>query len=209
MRATSGVLVALALGACGGGAEGGRVRRADDAVSGARVRTTAGLLEGLQLDGSDVRAFLGVPYAAPPVGDLRWREPQPATPWDGVREAKAFGSRCMQKRVDDDMRFRSPGVSEDCLYLNVWTSARRPDAGLPVLFYIHGGGAIAGDGSEPRYDGAALAAQDLVVVTMNNGEGLPRWPRFDEGMRMVFSADTGAVEDRWSVRYRALEALGR
>jgi para-nitrobenzyl esterase len=130
------------------------------------VKTTAGLVEGrTEADGA-VRAFLGIPYAAPPVGDRRWREPQPAAPWKGVRPATAFGARCMQGRVYDDMIFRDE-ESEDCLYLNVWTPARSASERLPVMVWIYGGGFRAGSASEPRQDGSRLARKGVVVVSMN------------------------------------------
>ena len=127
----------------------------------------AGANEGTS---SGVEVFRGIPFAEPPVGDLRWREPRPIANWSGVRQAKDYAPRCMQQPLFSDMMFRSPGVSEDCLYLNVWTPAVSPRAaraGLPVLVYVYGGGFQAGDGSEKRYDGAALAKRGIVVVTMN------------------------------------------
>jgi para-nitrobenzyl esterase len=132
-----------------------------------RVRTDLGVVEGLGPRASGVREFRGIPFAAPPVGPLRWKAPQAAKPWRGVREAKAFGPRCMQAPVFSDMVFRSAGVSEDCLYLNVWTPAKSAGARLPVLVYFYGGGYIAGDGSEPRYDGESMAAKGMVVVTLS------------------------------------------
>jgi para-nitrobenzyl esterase len=119
-------------------------------------------------DASGVRAYLGLPYAAPPVGPLRWRAPQPVAPWREPRPADAFGPCSLQGRVWDDIDLRGAGVSEDCLYLNVWTpAAPGADERRAVLFYIHGGGFVAGSGSEPRYDGARLAARGIVVVTVN------------------------------------------
>ncbi|MCB0116141.1 MAG: carboxylesterase family protein, partial [Caldilineaceae bacterium] len=112
-------------------------------------------------------SFKGIPFAAPPIGDLRWRAPQPVTPWDGVREAVRFGPRAMQLPVFGDMNFRSDGMSEDCLYLNVWTPDPSPTAKLPVLVYFYGGGFIAGDGSEPRYDGEQMARKGIVALTVN------------------------------------------
>lgn len=134
------------------------------------VETALGALRGRAEGG--LRIFLGVPFAEPPVGPLRWRPPRPLEPWEGVRDAVAFGPRAMQLPVFGDMNFRSPGMDEDCLFLNVWTPARPDPAGHPVLVYFHGGGNIAGDGSEPRYDGAALARRGLVVVTANSRLGV-------------------------------------
>ena len=124
-----------------------------------------GAIEGTTADG--VRAFKGVPFAAPPVGTLRWKAPQPVQPWSGVRPAKDFGNRAMQPPLFADMVFRSPGISEDCLTLNVWAPAAPGKKKLPVLVYFHGGGLAAGDGSEPRYDGAAMARQGIVALTVN------------------------------------------
>ncbi len=130
-----------------------------------QVKTANGTLEGV--DESGIRAFKGVPFAAPPIGDLRWREPQPVKNWTGVRKADKFGPRAMQLPIFGDMNFRSDGVSEDCLYLNVWTPAKTSSDRLPVLVYFYGGGLIAGDGSEPRYDGESLARHGIVTVTVN------------------------------------------
>ena len=130
------------------------------------VRIADGALSGLGRQESGVRIFRGIPYAAPPVGALRWRAPQPVQGWDNVRDAKQFGPRCMQAPIFADMVFRSNGVSEDCLYLNVWTPAESGQR-LPVLVYFYGGGLIAGDSSELRYDGESMAEHGIVVVTVN------------------------------------------
>ncbi len=131
------------------------------------VQTANGLVEGKTSADGKVRIFEGIPFAAPPVGDLRWREPQPAANWDGVRKATEFGARCMQSNIFPDMVFRDQGPSEDCLYLNVWTSAVDANAKLPVMVWIHGGGFAAGAASEPRQDGEHLAEKGLVVVSLN------------------------------------------
>ena len=131
------------------------------------VRVDGGLLSGVPGSDPSVRIYKGVPFAAPPVGDLRWREPQPLPRWDGVRQADHFGPRPMQLPLFGDMIFRSPGISEDCLYLNVWTPAASARARLPVLVYFFGGGFVAGDSSEPRYDGESMARKGIVVVTVN------------------------------------------
>jgi para-nitrobenzyl esterase len=132
----------------------------------AEVPTEAGLVEGTAGSNPRVQAYKGIPYAAPPVGGLRWREPQPVTRWKGVRKATAFGPRCMQVHVWDDMIFRDE-MSEDCLYLNVWTPAVSAKAKLPVMVWIHGGGFIAGSASEPRQDGERMAGKGVVLVSMN------------------------------------------
>lgn len=129
------------------------------------VDTGSGQLSGVR-DG-ELNVFKGIPYAAPPVGPLRWKPPQPVSPWQGVRTADHFGPRCMQRPVFNDMVFRSDGMSEDCLYLNVWTPADNAGKKLPVLVYFYGGGFIAGDASEPRYDGASMAQHGVVTVTVN------------------------------------------
>ncbi|HKU73163.1 MAG TPA: carboxylesterase/lipase family protein [Pyrinomonadaceae bacterium] len=131
------------------------------------VQTANGTVEGRGVQPSGVRIFRGIPFAQPPTGNLRWREPQPVENWKGVKKATDFGPRCMQARIFDDMVFRSNGVSEDCLYLNVWTPAKSNRERLPVLVYFYGGGFVSGDGSEPRYDGESMASKGIVVVTVN------------------------------------------
>jgi para-nitrobenzyl esterase len=130
-----------------------------------QARVSGGVLQGAAVD--NIHTFKGVPYAAPPVGNLRWREPQPAAKWATVRPATQFGPRAMQLPLFGDMNFRSNGVSEDCLYLNVWTGAKTASEKRPVLVYFYGGGLVAGDGSEPRYDGESMARQGIVAVTVN------------------------------------------
>ena len=135
------------------------------AASAPQVKTKAGTVEGKN-DGG-VHAFLGIPYAAPPVGELRWKPPVPAASWTGVRKATEFGAHCMQGNVFGDMVFRDSGGSEDCLTLNVWVPAKPPAAKLPVMVWIYGGGFVAGTTSEGRQDGTHLAQQEVVVVSMN------------------------------------------
>lgn len=131
-----------------------------------QVQTANGGLAGATTP-AGIHTFKGVPYAAPPVGERRWQAPQPAPKWTNVRPATQFGPRAMQLPLFGDMNFRSNGVSEDCLYLNVWTGAKSAQEKRPVLVYFYGGGFVAGDGSEPRYDGEALAQQGIVTVTVN------------------------------------------
>ncbi|HET7456522.1 MAG TPA: carboxylesterase family protein [Gemmatimonadaceae bacterium] len=145
-------------------------RRPATVPSPPRVTVAEGTLEGAVDSASGVIVFRGVPYAAPPTGRLRWRPPQPAAHWRGVRSATALGHNCMQTRVYSDIDAFAAGVSEDCLYLNVWTSSlggAAPAAGRPVMVWIHGGGFFAGFGGEERHDGARLAQKGAVVVTVN------------------------------------------
>ena len=134
------------------------------------VPTRSGPIVG-KLDAQhNVRVFLGIPYAAPPVGPLRWKAPMPPPTWESPRPAQEFGARCMQAPLFDDMIFRDDGPSEDCLKLNVW--APRGGRRLPVMFWIHGGGFVAGASSEPRQDGAQLATNGVVVVSLNYRLGI-------------------------------------
>ncbi|HVW77014.1 MAG TPA: carboxylesterase family protein [Alloacidobacterium sp.] len=131
------------------------------------VKTDKGKLQGYVSTDGQIRIFKGIPYAAPPVGPLRWKPPQPAEKWHGKRQATTFGSRCMQVPIFNDMVFRDPGQSEDCLTLNVWTPAKDKHAKLPVMVWIYGGGFAGGAASEPRQDGENLAHKGVVVVSMN------------------------------------------
>jgi para-nitrobenzyl esterase len=138
-----------------------------DALAQDLVKIANGTLEGVSDKSSGVRSFKGIPFGAPPVGDLRWKPPQPVKNWQGARRADKFGPRCMQRPIFGDMGFRSNGMSEDCLYLNVWTPAKSGNEKLPVLVYFFGGGFVAGDGSEGRYDGESMAKKGIVAITVN------------------------------------------
>lgn len=133
------------------------------------VKTGQGKVHGKTIDGGKVRAFLGIPYAAPPVGDLRWRAPQPLLQWKGERDATKYGSHCMQLTIpNDDTVFQDSGQSEDCLFLNVYTPVNaNSKSELPVMFWIHGGGYLVGAGSEPRFNGDFLPTKGIVLVTIN------------------------------------------
>lgn len=135
------------------------------------VTTATGQLQGSSA-GDGVSSYLGIPYAAPPVGDLRWKAPQPAVAWDGVRDATHYGHRCVQFGGFPDMRFQDDGPSEDCLTLNIWTPAKGKNDKLAVMVWIHGGGFVGGGSSEYRHDGTSLARHGVVVVTLNYRLGM-------------------------------------
>jgi para-nitrobenzyl esterase len=134
------------------------------------VQIDSGKLLGVATADGKVIAYKGVPYAAPPIGDLRWRPPQPVAKWKHILFARDFGSHCMQPTPRADMVFRDPGPSEDCLTLNVWApvpSAAKHPTPLPVMVWIYGGGFVSGGSSEPRQDGEFLAHRGVIVVSMN------------------------------------------
>jgi para-nitrobenzyl esterase len=131
------------------------------------VAVDAGKLSGAVDTATGILVFRGIPYAAPPVGDRRWRAPAPLAHWSGVRAADRLGKNCVQGQVYSDIDPFAAGVSEDCLYLNVWTAGLDAGAKRPVLVWIHGGGYTAGFGGEERHNGARLAQKGAVVVTLN------------------------------------------
>ena len=153
--------VAFAVSSAGPGASGPMTR----------ARVEQGELLGKAK--GDVTAFLGVPFAAPPTGDQRWQPPRPPQAWTGVRQADRFSASCQQTVTPGGIGpwtseyVVSGDVSEDCLFLNVWTRASSSSAKLPVLVWIHGGAFTSGSGSVPIYDGTELAAKGIVAVTIN------------------------------------------
>ncbi len=133
---------------------------------GPTVQITAGKVRGLT-DG-DVASFKGIPYAAPPVGEFRWRQPQPVTPWEGVRDANEYGSNCAQAGWGAAPGTIAEGSSEDCLYLNLWVPAGfKPGNKLPVMVWIHGGAFVGGSGSGPGTSGESFARQGVILMTFN------------------------------------------
>ena len=169
-----------------------------------QVSIENGIIEGDYNTHTGIQTFLGVPFAKPPVGELRWKAPQPLDDWSGVRETKAFGPRPMQTMVFGDMKSRSDGVSEDCLYLNVWTPAKRNTTDLPVLVYFYGGGNVAGDASENRYDGESMAKKGMVVVTTNyrlNVFGFLAHPELTEEAPYKASGNYGVLDQNMALQW--------
>jgi para-nitrobenzyl esterase len=138
------------------------------------VRVEQGQLSGVQGSSPDVRVYKGIPFAAPPVGDLRWRAPKPAADWPGVRKADQFSATCMQTPYAEGSLYRSEPqpVSEDCLYLNIWTAAKSASDKRPVMVWIHGGAFTRGSGSTATYNGENLAKKGVVLVTVNYRLGI-------------------------------------
>src|SRR5579862_360375 len=136
------------------------------------VKVKTGLVAGAAASDASITVFKGIPYAAPPVGDLRWRAPRAAAAWQGVRKADQFSASCVQNIVTErkpwTFEFMAHGeISEDCLYLNIWTPAKSGAEKRPVLLWMYGGGNVEGSASVPVYDGESLAKKGLVVVTIN------------------------------------------
>ena len=132
------------------------------------VKVEGGKVHGKTINNGAVRAFQGIPYAAPPVGDLRWKAPQPIVAWKSDLDATKFGHHCAQGHFFDDMVFQDDGMSEDCLTLNVYTPAsEKGKAKLPVMFWIHGGGYTGGGSDEPRHNGDFMPTKGVVLVTIN------------------------------------------
>lgn len=133
------------------------------------VQVAQGELRG-EWVGSDqsIRAFKGIPFAAPPVGELRWQVPQPALDWEGTRDATQFGHPCPQPVIEQGFyTTEARPMSEDCLFLNIWTGASSGNADLPVMVWIHGGAFLLGSGSEAAYDGTSLAQDGVILVSIN------------------------------------------
>ena len=171
-----------------------------------RVKTDKGVVQGI--DDSGVYIFKGIPFAQPPVGNLRWKPPQPAKSWNGVLKATHFGNGCMQRPIFSDMKFRFPKKSEDCLYLNVWSPVKPSKAKsehLPVLVYFYGGGFQAGDGSEYRYDGESMARnKKIVTVTANyrlNVFGFLAYPGLTKESPHHASGDYGLMDQVQVLRW--------
>ena len=176
-----------------------------------KVKVEEGILVGT--DASGIKVFKGIPFAAPPIGDLRWREPQPVTAWKGERQAMDFGPNPMQEAIFGDMNFGTKSMSEDCLYLNVWTPAKTMKERLPVLIYFNGGGLMAGSGSEPRYAGEKMARMGIVSVTANYREGIFGFfslPELSKENQWHGSGNYGLMDQAAAIRWvkRNIAAFG-
>jgi para-nitrobenzyl esterase len=136
------------------------------------VQTDAGKISGTLNSDNSVHAFKGIPFAAPPIGELRWKAPQPVTPWDGVKECTEFSKSPMQGKPNEfgvytrEFLIKDEPLSEDCLYLNVWTGAKTPAEKRPVMVWIYGGGFGSGGTNVPIYDGEALAKKGVILVSI-------------------------------------------
>jgi para-nitrobenzyl esterase len=147
------------------------------AAAGRQVRVEGGLITGVTDPSSGVTGYKGIPFAAPPVADLRWRSPAPVRKWDGVRKAEKYAAPCVQNvidvlpgasKIEFDEVIRLPGPpNEDCLYLNVWTAATSPNERRPVMVWIHGGALVIGSPAALATDGTALAKKGVVLVSVN------------------------------------------
>ncbi|MDI1321947.1 MAG: carboxylesterase family protein [Algoriphagus sp.] len=142
------------------------------------VITDAGMVSGKLVGSDSVKTFMGIPFAAPPVGEFRWKAPQPVQSWEGIRECVENPASAMQNPPvpffawSEEFLIPKEPISEDCLYLNVWTAAENPDEKRPVMVWIHGGGFSGGSGTVPLYDGEELAKKGIVVVTINYRLGI-------------------------------------
>jgi para-nitrobenzyl esterase len=185
---------------------------AAQAVTPVQQKYSDGVIEGVISADGLVKTFKGVPYAAPPLGPLRWKPPQPVTPWSGVRPASEYGPRAMQKHMWDDMIFHDSGPSEDCLYLNLWMPAHAKGP-LPVMFWIHGGGFVAGASSEARQDGGNLCKEGVLVVSLNYRMGvfgLMAHPELEAESELHASGNYGLMDQVAGLRWvrRNIAAFG-
>ena len=158
-------LLLAVLTACGGGEGGGRLTIISPLLT-STVMLASGGIAGNDRDTSGILSFKGIPYAAPPVGELRWKAPQPAAPWTAPRDAKQYGSKCWANGTPAPV-VADPAVSEDCLFLNVWTGAEKTSERRPVMVWLHGGGFQFGTSGDPRWEGGNLAKKGVVVVSLN------------------------------------------
>ena len=183
------------------------------------VQIESGLLSGLNEDGSSVIAYKGIPYASPPVGDLRWKPPQPKLGWQGIYAADNFGPTCMQIPPPEGSFYHTEFYtleepkSEDCLYLNVWTNTKMYENERPVMVWIHGGAFSQGSGSMPTFNGQSFAEKGVVLVTINYRLGifgLFAHPDLTEESKQNFSGNYGLLDQVAALKWiqKNIEAFG-
>lgn len=183
------------------------------------VTAENGTLLGIPCGWPGITAFYGIPYAAPPVGDLRWRAPQPAADWDGVRDCARASARCFQTGVGKGSFYENEfypveeEMSEDCLYLNVWTPAREANEKLPVIFWIHGGAFMTGYGHSAHFDGEHFARQGVILVTINYRINVFGWmvhPELDAENEQGVSGNYGLLDQIAALKWvrRNIAAFG-
>lgn len=163
-----------------------------------------GTIEGLKDNKTGLQMYFGIPFAKAPVGELRWKAPQQHDNWQGVLKTQKFAPKPVQIEVFGKMNNRLDSMSEDCLYLNVWAPLKKSAQSLPVLVYIYGGGFVAGDGAEPRYDGASMAQKGIVVVTFNyrlNIFGFLALPELSEEAPYKASGNYGYLDQVAALRW--------
>jgi len=167
------------------------------------VRVENGALRGIPCGWPSITAFYGIPYAAAPVGELRWKAPQPAADWEGVRDAARASAKCWQLGVPPNSIYArefypyAEQMSEDCLYLNVWTPAQSADEKLPVIFWVHGGGFMTGYGHSAHFDGEHFARQGVILVTINYRLNIFGWmvhPELDAENERGVSGNYGLLD---------------
>jgi para-nitrobenzyl esterase len=183
------------------------------------VQTEAGLISGKTGSDGTVNIFMGVPFAAPPVGDLRWKAPQPPLKWDGVRQCVKLPTSAMQSKPTPFMmwskEFMAPEepLSEDCLYLNIWTKAKTTSDKLPVMVWIHGGAFTGGSGTVPLYDGEEMAKKGVVFITINYRLGVFGFlahPELSAESPLKTSGNYGILDQIESLKWisRNIDAFG-
>jgi para-nitrobenzyl esterase len=170
------------------------------------VKTDAGSVSGVSQDG--LRVFTGIPFAAPPTGDLRWRPPAPVKPWDGVKETREFQATCPQPSPSGTLN-----MSEDCLYLNVWTPAQSADEKLPVMVFFYGGGFANVASGMPTYNGTTLAKKGVIIVTPNyrlGALGFLAHPQLDAESPHNASGNYGILDQQAALSWvqRNIDAFG-
>lgn len=174
------------------------------------VTVKGGRLRGIPCGWPDITVFYQIPYAAPPIGDLRWKAPQPAVSWTGVRDCARASARCYQLGVGKGSFYEKEfypieeEMSEDCLYLNVWTPAQTPEEKLPVLFWIHGGAFMTGYGHSAHFDGEAFAKQGVILVTINYRLNIFGWmvhPELDAENPQGCSGNYGLLDQIAALRW--------